>query len=162
MSARKKVSKAAKTSKPKARAPAPAQFSSVPLRFGTVTAYSEKDGVFVDYLGSGRARLGPHAAVNALGLAAAQLEYLIASKATVILTFEPAEPERPILLAITRPFPPDLDHRVLALRGEERVEISAGSARVVLESDGTVEVNGKQITVSSEGDLRLRGVINMN
>jgi hypothetical protein len=156
-----KASKTVKRAKPKAEKSGALQTLSVPLRFGTVTAYSEKDGVFVDYLGSAEGRPG-YSAVNALGLSGAQLDYMIVSKATVILTFEPAEPARPVLFALTQPLPRDRDQTVLALRGEERVEISAGSARVVLDSDGTIEINGKQLTVSSEGELRLRGAINMN
>ena len=141
--------------------PQAAPLAQVPVRIGTVTGWSEKGGLLVDYPGSPH---GPQRAMTTMRLTASQIEALIATREPVLLTFDLERPEHPILFGLTQPVPAHtetvravVDGEVVDFRGNERVELRCGKASIVLTKEGKVVISGTYISSVSSGAHRIRG-----
>jgi hypothetical protein len=135
----------------------------VSVCFGRVTRWSTEEGILVDYVGNSRGQL---AATSAIKLSGAELDALVTSGQTVLLTFEGDDPDRPVLFGLTQPTPAAprtasphavVDGRVVELRGDERIELRCGKASVVLTSQGKILINGAYISSTACGAHRIRG-----
>jgi Domain of unknown function (DUF6484) len=136
------------------------------MRFGTVKAWSENDGILVDYPGSPS---GPQPATTTVRLSAAQIQALIASQDAVCLTFDPSRPAHPVLFALTQPIahapaPNEgepmravVDGEVVEIEGAERVVLRCGKASIVLTKEGKILLNGTYLASESTGAHRIRG-----
>jgi hypothetical protein len=139
------------------------------VRVGTVTKWSEEEGIIVDYAGSPN---GPQPVATTMSFSAAQLDALVASRDAVLLTFEQGRLERPILVGLTQPIPSRSPHtpsreagaicavvdgEVVELQGSERVVLRCGKASIVLTKDGKIVLSGTYISSSSSGAHRIRG-----
>jgi hypothetical protein len=146
--------------------PRAAPSALVAVRLGTVTGWSEKSGLLVDYPGSPH---GPRPAMTTMRLTAPQIEALIASREAVLLTFDLERPDQPILFGLTQPLPSPssmresgpahavVDDEVVQLRGNERVELRCGKASIVMTKEGKIVLTGTYISSVSSGAHRIRG-----
>ncbi len=138
------------------------------VRVGTITRWSEAEGIIVDYSGSPN---GPQPVATTMRFSAAQLDALVGSGDAVLLTFERGQPDRPVLVGLTQPVPardvslsseeplsrsagPVL---VVELRGSERVELRCGKASIVMTKEGKIILNGTYISSAASGAHRIRG-----
>ncbi len=138
----------------------------VPVRIGTVTGWSEKGGLLVDYPGSPH---GPQQAMTTMRLTAPQIEVLIATREPVLLTFDLERADHPILFGLTQPAPLPaalkgnepllavVDGEAVELRGDERVELRCGKASIVMTKEGKILLSGTYISSVSSGAHRIRG-----
>jgi hypothetical protein len=129
-------------------------------RLGVVAAWSDDDGLLVEYDGSS----GPVAALNTVPLTADAIDALVAERAQVVLTFDSAS-GRPIVLGVVQPAPAPraepvhavVDGEPVVIEGKERIELRCGAASLVLTKAGKVLIQGTYVSSSSSGALRLRG-----
>ncbi len=148
-------------------------------RRGTLVAWSEADGLRVDFEGSAE---GPMRADCIVALTAEQVEAHIAARTPVILAFDGEG--RPVVIGIVHTIaraaartsartsaptgaeePPGesvtvrarVDGDEVVVEGRERVELRCGKASIVLTRAGKVLIQGTYISSRSSGAHRVRG-----
>jgi hypothetical protein len=139
---------------------------------GTITSWSSKDGVVVDYAGNLR---GPRPALSTVPMSKEELDDLVASRRQVVLTLTCDGSELPIVIGVVQTVPAGrvggrvrketaaaqvravVDGDEVLLEGNERVELRCGKASIVLTKAGKVLIQGTYISSRSSGAHRVRG-----
>jgi hypothetical protein len=133
-------------------------------RLGTITAWSEAEGLFVDYPGN---TAGPRAALSTVPLTADELAEIVASSRRVLLAFDGDPSGQPIVVGVVQAVPAAVsssagraavvDGENVVLEGEEQVELRCGKASIVLTKAGKILIQGTYISSRSSGAHRIRG-----
>lgn len=153
-----------------------------PTVIGVIVGWSEARGPVVDYEGNPH---GPLAAITVLALEREQVEALVETRRPVVLAFEGARADRPIILGLVQPLrsptseareapssdqveveaAPGLgrpshavvDGETISLQASKEIELRCGKASITLTRAGKIVIRGAHVVTHSSGANRIRG-----